>query len=341
MIKKNIKRKNISELRQDIVSGDWVTIATGRAKRPQEFSQGPRKEFQQLKTDCPFEKLLPDQLLILKKAADREAPSGEGWFIQVVKNKFPAFAEGDCDGIRRDGIYARMDGVGNHEVVITKDHERSLAEFNHEESALLIEAYSKRFQDLKQRPCIKYVSIFHNHGPESGATIAHPHSQIIALPVIPPDVLRSLTGSQKYFHEHKRCVHCDVIAYEMKEKTRVVYENKHALVICPFASKTAFEMRIFPKEHGPDFHIINADEIVAIGEALQEALRRIGTGLRNPSYNFFIHTAPTFDHETYPHYHWHIEILPKTAIWAGFEIGTGIEISTIEPESAAEFLRSM
>lgn len=332
---------NISELRQDIVSGEWVTIATGRAKRPQDFLQAPRKPFQQPKKECPFEELAEDPLLVFKKAADREQPGTKGWFIQVIKNKYPAFAEGTCKIAHADGLYTKMDGAGHHEVVVTADHTRSLAEFTREESALLIEAYLKRFHDLKARECVDYVSVFHNHGPESGASITHPHSQIITLPVVPPDVQRSITGSHVYFQKEHRCVHCDVIEYEQKAKTRIVYENDHALVVCPFASKTAFEMRIFPKEHEPDFHIINADEIVSVGDALQNAVARLYKGLNNPSYNFFIHTAPTADHKTFQHYHWHIEILPKTAIWAGFEIGTGIEISTIAPEAAAEFLRSI
>lgn len=334
--------QNISELRQDIVSGEWVTIAMGRAKRPHDFLSVPRKRFDQPKETCPFDTSLEDPILTMQKKTDGKAPpTDEQWFVKVVKNKFPAFSEGQCYVTYHDGIYMRMDGVGSHEVVVTRDHDRSIAQFSDEEAALVIRAYQIRFQELKKGECTQYISIFHNHGPESGATIAHPHSQVVSLPVIPPDIQRSLNGARNYFKTHNKCVHCTVIEFEIQKKSRIIYENVHCVVVCPYASKTAFEMRLFPKKHMPEFTALDDEETASVGDALKEALRRIYAGLNDPSYNFFIHTAPSFDHIQYPEYHWHIEILPKTAIWAGFEIGTGIEISTIAPESAAEFLRSI
>lgn len=333
---------NVSELRQDIVSGEWVTIATGRAKRPQEFSILKRKKFAQPKFSCPFEALLEkDLIFLLKKQSEQKLSNKKGWFVQVIKNKFPAFAEGNCRTLNKEGLYTKMEGAGNHEVVVTRDHDRSFAKFTQEESELVVQAYVERVLKLKENDCISYIFIFHNHGPESGATIAHPHSQIIALPVISPDVQRSLNGSNDYFNKYKRCVHCDVIRFEMQDKTRLVYENEHFVALCPFASKTAFEMRIFPKKHSPQFENINTEEMGSVGDALQKSLAKLYKGLKDPSYNFFIHTSPLIRYADYSHYHWHIEILPKTAIWAGFEIGTGIEISTIMPESAAKFLKSI
>ena len=164
---------------------------------------------------------------------------------------------------------------------------------------------------------------------------------MIALPVIPPGVSQSLVGSMAWWHRTARCVHCTMIAFEQEQKTRVVYENDQFLVICPFASRQAFEMRLFPKNHSPRFEAITDDGLSAAGDALQQALARLDVGLNDPPYNFFIHTAPASDGEMEERYHWHLEILPKTAVWAGFEIGTGIEISTIAPESAAEFLRGV
>ena len=333
--------ENSSELRQDIVSGEWVTIATARAKRPQDFLFAPKKRFDQSKESCPFEN--PNEAILLdvqKESAHATKQTGE-WFVRVVKNKFPAFAEGECSVLYKDGIYTKMEGAGHHEVVVTRDHNRSIADFTDEEAKLLMLAYKGRYLGLHTAPCVSYVFIFHNHGAESGATIAHPHSQIMALPVVSPDVQRSLVGSENYYRVNNRCVHCDVINFEIKSRVRVVHENEHALVVCPYASKTAFEMRIFPKRHASEFHTMDDDEYAGIGISLQIALQKLKRGLDDPSYNFFIHTAPTFDHTAYPHYHWHIEILPKTAIWAGFEIGTGIEISTIAPESAAAFLRDI
>ena len=224
---------------------------------------------------------------------------------------------------------------------MTKDHKRSIAEMSAEEVELILRAYQDRYLVLKKDECVEYIVILHNHGRLSGATISHPHSQIAAIPVVPPDVGRSIRGSASYFHEHKTCVHCLVLEYELKAKKRVIYENENFVTVAPFASKTAFEMRIFPKKHYPHFEDVEAGERMYLAQALRMSLAKLFKGLRNPDYNFFLHTAPTGDSQEFHHYHWHFEILPKTAIWGGFEIGTGIEISVISPEAAAKFLREI
>ncbi|TSC67125.1 MAG: Galactose-1-phosphate uridylyltransferase, partial [Parcubacteria group bacterium Gr01-1014_66] len=184
-------------------------------------------------------------------------------------------------------------------------------------------------------------SLFHNHGRLAGATIAHPHSQIIALPVLPPDIKRSLDGARQYYEQHHECVHCVMVAYEKQEKKRVIYENEKAIVLAPYAARTAFELRIFPKNHQSNFEEIDERMRVDCAEAMRVALAKLYTGLNNPDYNFFIHTAPIHNAISHEYYHWHLEVLPKTAIWAGFEIGTGIEIATIAPEDTALFLRDI
>jgi len=331
--------KSVSELRQDIVSGDWVVIATGRAKRPREFLHRSRAPFIQPKNTCPFEKLHKNTLLVYGKDGKNIK---NNWWVEAIPNKYPALAmHGVCALYHKAGIYQWIDGIGAHEVIVTRDHDRSLALMSDEEAELVIRVFQERYFALKADSCTEYVSIFHNHGRQSGATIVHPHSQIIAVPVIPPDVGRSLRGSAAYFHEHKACVHCLVIEYELKQKDRLIYENDYFLVIAPFASKTAFEIRVFPKVHAPHFEEMDSAGRAFCANALRVALAKLSKGLNNPDYNFFLHTAPVGDDKEFNHYHWHFEIVPKTAIWAGFEIGTGIEISVIAPETAAEFLRKI
>lgn len=327
------KKSRISELRQDLVSGDWVVIATGRAKRPHDFLKQKREPFGQPLQRCPFERLNAQALSVYSR--------DEEWWVEVIPNKYPAFGKGVCALFHKAGPYQWGDGVGFHEVVITRDHKRSIAEMSDEETELIIKAYQDRYLALKEDECVEYVSIFHNHGKLSGATISHPHSQIIAIPVIPPDVGRSLKGSSEYFHKNKACVHCAIVHYEMRAKERILYENDHFVALCPYASKTAFEVRIFPKRHSPHFETMVPKETISLANALRVALAKLFRGLKNPDYNFFLHTAPVADSQEFHHYHWHFEILPKTAIWAGFEIGTGIEISTIAPETAAGFLRKI
>ena len=332
------KRTSISELRRDIVSGDWVVIATGRARRPHEFRQEKRQAFGQPQERCPFEKVHPEVLLL--HSLDGRVRT-EDWWVQAFPNKYPAFSRGSAAAMRKTGPYQWTEGVGFHEVVASRDHTRSLAQMSLSEAELVLRAYQERYLEIKWESGVKYISIFHNHGRESGATISHPHSQIIATPVIPPDVGRSIRGSAQYFHEYRACVHCVAIRYELRAKKRLVYENKHCVVLAPFASKSAFELRIFPKAHSAHFEDMDADRRFDLAEALRVSLSKLHKGLRNPDYNFFLHTAPVADAKEFGNYHWKIAILPTPAIWAGFEIGTGIEISTIAPETAAEFLRKI
>ena len=330
---------SLSEVRQDLVSGDWVVIATGRAKRPHDFLRQKKASFRQPKRTCPFEKPHADALFTL-------ASSGAGGkkierWVEAIPNKFPAFKRGICNIFHNTGPYQWTDGVGNHEVVITRDHERSIGQMADAEVELVVRAYQERYRAIKRGDCVRYISIFHNHGQGAGATLSHPHSQIIAVPVVPSDIAKSIRGSASHFQERKECVHCVMLKFEQSDKKRLIYENDHCLVFAPFASRLAFEVRIYPKSHLSHFEEASSAEISGVSNALRVSLGKIFKGLANPDYNFFLHTAPVDGSSNFRHYHWHFEILPKTAIWAGFEIGTGIEISTIAPEDAAEFLRKV
>lgn len=324
-----------SQLRQDLVSGDWIVIATGRARRPH-FFRRQRVRFTLPKNRCPFDNLKragnPEPIGIYK------APHGRDWFVQVLPNKFPAFSYGPCPLIQKVGPYAWQEGVGFHEVIVTKDHDLQMAEFSNEEVEIVLRAYQERYLSIKNDPCVAYVLIFHNHGFEAGATIPHPHSQLVGIPVIPPDVMNSLTGSHRYFQKNKRCVHCVMIQWELKFKKRIIAENEYAVAFCPFASRKAFEIRVFPKKHQHHLELITDKERMAFAQVLRQALNRLFKGLNDPAYNFFIHTTPTRQRDS-GHYHWHLEILPVTSVWGGVELGTGIEISTITPEAAAAYLR--
>lgn len=343
----------ISELRQDIVSGDWVVIAVGRSRRP--HAREKRESFKQPVGACPFRELPEPVVLYARDGASasvlprgmRRHPGlphiwGAEWWVVVVPNKYPAFVRKDnCAVFHEKGPYQLADGVGFHEVVITKNHERSIAQMSDEEVELILRAYQDRYLDLMKDECVKYISVFHNHGREAGATISHPHSQIIAVPIIPSDVGRSLRGASEFFHKNKRCVHCLILKYEMKTKERVIYENDACAVVAPYASRIAFELRIYPKRHNAYFEETPSGERLAFANALRVTLAKLYRGLENPDYNFFLHTAPVEHLKEFGHYHWHFEILPKTAVWAGFEIGTGIEIAAVSPEEAAETLRKV
>ncbi|MEI7890598.1 MAG: galactose-1-phosphate uridylyltransferase [bacterium] len=326
----------VSELRQDIISTDWVVIATARSKRPDDFAN-----FQRIADDkgvggCVFEDPVAsgqEKDVLLYHKADGD------WTLRVFPNKYPAFSQGTTSKPIAEGPYFAMPGVGYHEVIVTRDHHRQLALMDTMEIAEVFDAYQDRYLDLMNNKGINYVAIFHNHGKEAGASIPHPHSQLMAIPVVAPYVKLELDGAAKYHKSNRKCVFCNIMEYESEEKKRVVFENKNFIAFCPFASRVAFEVHVMPKKHSPYFERITNKQKVELAEVFGKALNAIYNALGDPPYNFYIHSAPC-DGKDYPHFHWHIEILPHTASWAGFELDTGIEISTLAPEVAAQFLRN-
>lgn len=326
-----------SELRQDLVSGDWIVIASQRGKRPNQLIKKTKKREIAPKTGCPFEDLQKsghgEPILIYRDKKEK-------WQIQIVNNKYPAFRhQNKCVSIFKNGPYSVTQAIGHHDLVVTRDHNKNFSRLSFEEALKVFESFRERYLMLLEDPCTSYVSIFHNWGPAAGASIYHPHYQIIAIPVIPPDVEHSLEGSRRFYKKHKKCVHCVMISQELKKKIRIIFQNKEAIAFAPFVSKEPFEVRIFPKKHLPYFEN-TPDRILAdIVETLQFVLKKISKNMKDPDYNFFIHTAPIKDKRKYKNYHWHIEVVPKTNIDAGFELSTGVEINSVDPDEAAKFLK--
>lgn len=327
------ENKNPSELRQDIITGDWVVIATGRAKRPDEFVVSRSESASH---EDPFED---------PEASGQEADvliyrQGDGdWSLRVFPNKFPAFIRGKAPKSLNEGPYVAQTGTGYHEVIVTRSPTQSIAQMEVWRVAELLDAYQERYLTLMSKKSVNYIQIFHNHGKEAGASVTHPHSQLMAIPVVPSEVVLDLQGAKRYDQAHRMNVFDMILDYEVGSGKRVVFENEHFIVFCPFASRSAFEMWIVGKRNNPYFERITDEEKYACGEALHTALKALFNGLEDPAYNFFIHTAPC-DGQEYTYYRWHIEIVPRTAVWAGFELSTGIEVSTLAPEAAAPFLRS-
>ncbi len=335
--KSKLKSK-LTELRQDLVTGDWVVIATSRAKRPEDFARQKRKEIEEsTEHQCYFcypEETGQEKDVLIYQDSYKE------WTLRVFPNKYPAFIRGKRVKHFEEGPYFGMDGVGYHEIVVTRDHQKQIANLEVLAVMEIIDAYQDRYISLMNRKSVNYIEIFHNHGQEAGASINHPHSQIMAIPVISPYVQLELKGAENYHKNNKYCVYCAIIKWEQESRQRIIFENDDFLVFCPYASRAAFEVWVIPKKHQPYFERMGKKEKFQLAEALQIAIKKIYTALGDPAYNFYLHTAPC-DGRDYPHFHWHIEILPRTSIWAGFELSTGIEISTIEPEVAAQYLKNI
>lgn len=327
----------LSEFRQDLVSGEWILFSTARGKRL--IKEKKKKEFYQSKEDCPFEDPEGSGQEIVWAYPDKKS-----WQVMVIKNKFPAVKEGICGPSKKFGPFLIHDAIGNHEVIVFRDHDKGLGDLELKEISSIINVYKKRYQEIAvQAGCTKYIMIFNNYGPEAGASIYHPHSQIISTPILPPDVKRSLEGAYKFYKKNKKRVYDVIINWEIDQKKRIIYENDFFIAFCPFFSKSPYEIRIFSKESHSHFEKMpdSLDEYLA--DILSKVFRKIKVALNNPSYNFFIHTAPLDPNLENIHefYHWHIEILPKLSIPAGFEMGTGIDINFIDPDQAAEILRNV
>ncbi|KPJ73027.1 hypothetical protein AMJ48_02695 [Parcubacteria bacterium DG_74_1] len=343
MVRKYKKIKFPSELRFDLTSKDWVVIATGRAKKPKIFKKERRVEIKIPKSKCPFCNIKTQEKPLLVYYQGKKIPLQQGipknWTTIVVPNKFPAFLPYPKWEKKIEGnLYQTMNAVGFCELVITRDHEKSLALLPIENIKEVIDSYKERYLTLMKKPFVNYVSIFHNHGAEAAASQPHPHSQIITTPLFDIDLRKALKNSQKHFQRNKKCVNCQMNNWERKVKKRIVFENRNFLAICPFASKAAFEVIISPKKHLSNFEKITEEEEEQLAEVFKVVLGKLYKALNNPPYNFYLKTAPC-DGGNYPFYHWHFTVLPKTGIWAGFELGARMEISTITPEKAAAYLK--
>jgi UDPglucose--hexose-1-phosphate uridylyltransferase len=337
----------MSELRWDPLKLHWVIIATERGRRPQDFHVNEEKKGM---TACPFcygnEDKTPPEIFAIRPSG---LPNDANWRVRVIPNKYPALRVEGEPGSRGYGMYDVMNGIGAHEVIIeTPDHDRSMADLTEHEIADVLKAYRARYLDLRKDFRLRYMVIFKNHGLRAGATLHHSHSQLIAVPLLPPVATTELRVARNYFDTKERCIFCDIIAFELNEGERVVREFSNYVILAPYASSSPFELRLFPKHHCHDFTLLNDAQLSELAMAMKDMLLRVKTVLRDASYNYILHTAPP------PHrrpgkpgywgsleydYHWHIELVPRLTQLAGFEWGTGFFINPTSPEDAARFLR--
>lgn len=331
------------ELRQDPVTGKWITIAPGRAQRPggvgEKRAQGRRKRYQE---NCPFCNLTdypqaPDTL--------RLPDDPDNWQVHVFPNKYPAFRPADEARTWMTGPYRTMEAVGYHEVLATRWHNQTEATMTQRELLLQIEALLLRFRQLREKPSANYIQIIKNHGEEAGASLEHPHHQIFTLPVLPDDVVDMLHGAERYAQAHGRSVFGDVLDFERSDGSRIVWENEHYTILCPFASRVAYEMWIMPREPQPFFEVIDPTQREALAEAFVILFRRLEKVLPGVAYNYFIYSAPcdergfVCDVRLFTNFRWHVAVMPRQSNWAGLEMATGLEIITTVPETAAAQLR--
>jgi UDPglucose--hexose-1-phosphate uridylyltransferase len=327
------------ELRHNVITQDWVIIATERAKRPEDFAKKKRDKKTQpsyLPT-CPFcpgnEKMTPAETFAVRDSA--------GWRVRVTPNKFPALAyEGNRERLIQ-GIRRKVSGVGIHEVMVeTPDHSKTTALLSDREVENIIQTYLNRFQAASADPRVEQVTLFKNHGESAGTSLEHPHSQLIGTPVITAQVRDRLINSLRHFDEFGECIFCRVMNLESQEGTRVILETEKFVCYTPFAALTPFSMTIMPRRHMACFAEMNDSEAADLAKILRRVLAKLYRGLEDPDYNYVIRTAPT-EYRGVKYYHWYVSIIPRLTKMAGFELGSGMFINVSLPEENAAFLRGI
>lgn len=327
------------ELRKDPVLGRWIIISKERSKRPTDFMVEKTKVNGGFCPLCPGnENTTPPEVLVFYKDTDslKDFPD---WQVRVVPNKYPALIiEGDLDK-EGEGLYDKMNGIGAHEVIIeTPNHEDDFSNLEPHKMSLVFRAFRNRINDLRKDKRFQYVMIFKNHGRAAGASLEHSHSQLIALPILPRMIVSELEGALSYYEYKERCIFCDIVKQEIKQKVRVVCQNEHFLTITPFAPRTPFEMWVLPKTHSSSFRNQDDSRLLSLAELFSETLQRLDKCIPDVPFNFVLHTQPLHS-ENIEHFHWHFEIVPKLTSIAGFERGSGFYINPMPPEEAASYLR--
>jgi UDPglucose--hexose-1-phosphate uridylyltransferase len=339
---------SFNEVRKDYLLDRWVVIATERGRRPTDFAKKVREK---TRTNvCPLcpgnEHMTPPAVFVylksgkaIRKAKDKDGFRHKNWLIRCIPNLYPAFTPPKRK-INRRQIMKSSDlavAVGHHEVLVESPiHYEHPADAEISQLVHVINAYIDRLREFTSKPYVKYISIFRNHGLEAGASLSHAHSQIIATPFIPSVVEEEMEASRKLWKKSRKCVFCDILEKEL-DGPRLILENADYVVFAPWASVNPLEFWILPKKHEVTLLEMSRIEVKTFAKTLKTCLSGLKKLLNDPPYNFGFHLAINKDASRY--YHWHLEVYPKLAIWAGFEKSTGIYINTIAPEAAAESLR--
>jgi UDPglucose--hexose-1-phosphate uridylyltransferase len=328
------------ELRQNFFTKEWVIIATERAKRPEELAtHRAEQDMPNFVETCPFcpgnESKTPPE--VTRFPADK----GEPWAVRVIPNKFAALSSEVQPTRSLQHLRRRIDGFGFHEVIIDgPDHSGCMALLPDEHVGKILGVYKERYNALSADQRVNHVTIFKNHGADAGASLQHPHSQLIATPVIPSQVRHRLHEALRHFDDAGECMFCHMVESEIEDQSRIVLKSDLFVAMEVFASATPFATHIFPLRHMASFGEITSAEIADLAHVLRTLLAKIYVGLENPDLNFTIRSGPS-DYVRARHFHWYVSVIPRLTRVAGFELGSGMFINTVLPEAAAEFLRNV
>ncbi len=336
-----------NEIRHDSLLDRYVIVASERSKRPTDFAVPPIADVGGVCPFCPGseEATPPADLILLKRegkvflSMDDNGARTKDWQVRCFPNLYPALSPSTQQMSSRDSPMPLRSAYGHHEVVVeSPNHHDHPGQAKPEQTQLALKASLTLLQRYYEDKKTKYVELFRNHRKEGGASLSHPHSQIIATPFIPPKIKSELTAARRHFMTRKRCIFCEIVEKE-RSSPRRVFENDHFLVFSPWASISPFEFWVTPKRHEPRLENLPEEEQKDLVEALNISLGALARLLHDPPYNYGFHTSPNGMESEF--YHWHLEVYPKLSILAGFELSTGAYINVTPPELAANALREM
>lgn len=322
----------INELRLDPMTGRWVAVSGNRAERPSAFRRVHEPAEMNTGRPCPF---CPENLDDLPPALETYGANGE-WLVRVVPNLYPVFQGNQPFVVNHVGpIFTQATAGGMHEVlIISPRHDQSWGMLSDEQAGLVMSAVRDRFEEHEGASCIRYTQLIVNAGRAAGASLEHPHGQLLALSFVPREIIEEQAGFSRFAGG---CLLCATIRAEQDAGHRIVFADDDIVVLCPFWSSTPYEMLVLPRRHQPHFHRQSPSTVVASGIKIRDALARLDKIVGPVAYNLILHSAP---YRSHGEFHWHMHVVPKLTTQAGFEMGTGIPINIVAPEIATQDLRA-
>jgi UDPglucose--hexose-1-phosphate uridylyltransferase len=321
----------MSQLRLDPLTGRWVVIAGERSQRPGDFLPRRLPVEDDTGRPCPF---CPGHEDAATSLLETYGPGG-AWQVRVVSNLYPAFSGNDPMVVTHLGpVYTQAPASGIHEVlVLAPEHHASWADLSESHAALVMEALRDRMA-AHAAAGMRYSQAVVNSGREAGASIEHPHGQLLSMPFIPGEAANELAGFARF---QGNCLLCTVLEAEEEAQHRLVFADDRVSMISPFWGGTPYELLIVPRQH--ELHLDRADpaNLAAVGRAVRQALAGLRARLGDVAYNIMFHTAPF---RPSGDFHWHVHLMPKISTRGGFEMGSGVLINVVPPERAAEELRT-
>jgi UDPglucose--hexose-1-phosphate uridylyltransferase len=322
----------MSQLRLDPLTGRWVVLASERSERPFAFLERSLPVEGDPTRPCPF---CPGQEDSIPPALETYGPGGR-WLVRVVPNLYPAF-DGNAPMVvtHLGPVFTQAPASGIHEVlVLTSDHNASWADLPEAHSGLVMAAIRDRMEEHASVAGLRYSQAVVNRGREAGASIEHPHGQLLSMPFVPGEIADELGGFARF---QGNCLLCAVADAEEEAGHRVVYADEQVVVVCPFWSGTPYQMLIIPRRHSPHLHRAAPADLAAVGRSIQLTLAAMRARLGDVAYNVMLHSAP---YRVSSDYHWHAHVLPKVTTRGGFELGSGVLINVMAPERAADEMRA-